>query len=181
MNVSRTSLLGLSLLALAGCASVPDGPTVMAMPGSGKTFDQFRADDYDCRGFATSQAGNPQDAQVDSTVKSAALGTAVGALAGAAIGGGRGAGVGAGAGLLFGTAAGANEGNASAYSAQRRYDMAYSQCMYAKGDKVPMRGQIQQQPSYGPPPPPPPSYGPPQGYAPPPGYAPPQPPPGYQQ
>ena len=172
MKFSKSALYALPLIAVAGCASVPNGPTVAAMPGTGKTFDQFRADDYDCRGFATSQAGNPQDAQVDATAKSAALGTVVGALAGAAIGGGRGAGVGAGAGLLFGTAAGASEGNASAYSAQRRYDMAYTQCMYAKGDKVPGSGRMSSQNGYPPPPPPP-------GYYPPP--PPPPAPPGYTQ
>jgi len=172
MKFSKSALLAVPLLAMAGCASVPTGPTVAAMPGTGKTFDQFRADDYDCRGFAQSQAGNPQDAQVDSTVKSAALGTVVGAVAGAALGGGRGAGIGAGTGLLFGTAAGASEGNASAYSDQRRYDVAYTQCMYAKGDKVPVSGRMASQNGYPPPPPPPP----------PPGYYPPPPaPPGYTQ
>jgi outer membrane lipoprotein SlyB len=171
MQVSKKHLMVVPLIAtLAACASLPDGPTVQAMPGSGKTFDQFQADDYSCRGYASNTAGNPQDAQVNSTLGSAALGTAVGALAGAAIGGGRGAGVGAGAGLLFGTAAGADAGNASGYSVQRRYDMAYSQCMYAKGEKVPMGRQYQS--SYAPPPPPP-------SYGPPPGYAPPPPPPGY--
>ena len=153
MQVSKKHLMVVPLIAtLAACASLPDGPTVQAMPGSGKTFDQFQADDYSCRGYASNTAGNPQDAQVNSTLGSAALGTAVGALAGAAIGGGRGAGVGAGAGLLFGTAAGADAGNASGYSVQRRYDMAYSQCMYAKGEKVPMGRQYQS--SYAPPPPP---------------------------
>ncbi len=175
MNFPKKALFALPLVVVAGCASVPTGPNVVAMPGTGKTFDQFRADDYDCRGFASSQAGNPEDAQVDATAKSAALGTVVGALAGAAIGGGRGAGIGAGTGLLFGTAAGASEGNASAYSAQRRYDVAYSQCMYAKGDKVPVSGRMASQNGY---PPPPPSAPPP-----PPGYYPPPPPapPGYTQ
>ena len=36
----------LCLLALGACAAVPpSGPSVMALPGKGKNFDQFRADD----------------------------------------------------------------------------------------------------------------------------------------
>lgn len=43
-----------ALLAIAACTTIPTGPSVMAMPGSGKSFDQFRADDADCRQFALS-------------------------------------------------------------------------------------------------------------------------------
>jgi hypothetical protein len=51
-------LLFLSLLALAGCASAPpSGPGVLVLPGSGKSFDAFRADDTECRNFASSQIG----------------------------------------------------------------------------------------------------------------------------
>jgi outer membrane lipoprotein SlyB len=177
MNLKSTSLFVLPLLAMAGCVSVPNGPSVTAYPGSGKSFDQFRADDVDCRNFAQYQNGNASDAQADSVVKSAALGTVVGAVAGAAIGGSRGAGVGAGTGLLFGTAAGAGAGNEAAYGTQRRYDQSYLQCMYAKGDKVPVNGRMMSQDhagSYPPPPPPPPGYGgTPPDYVPPGAYPPP--------
>lgn len=171
-SILRVSPL-VALLALGACATIPSGPSVMAMPGSGKNFDQFRADDADCRQYALGQIGGAtaNDAAVDSTVKSAALGTAVGALAGAAMGGHQGAGVGAGVGLLAGTAAGANAGQASGYGSQRRYDNAYVQCMYAKGQRVPVSGQYSEParphyrsapaPAYAPPPPPP-------GYPPPP-------------
>ena len=39
------------------CAYMPPGPSVIAsaMPGSGKNFDQFRNDDYQCRQFAHEQ------------------------------------------------------------------------------------------------------------------------------
>lgn len=158
-----------ALLALAACTTIPTGPSVMAMPGTGKSFDQFRADDADCRQYAYSQVGGAtaNDAAVDSGVRSAAVGTAVGALAGAAIGGHRGAGVGAGVGLLAGSAAGANAAQASAYGSQRRYDNAYVQCMYAKGDRVPVPGRMYgpERGYYSPPPPsgdyapPPPPYG----------------------
>jgi len=50
--------------------------------------------------------------------------------------------VGAGTGLAFGTMAGVGEGERSAYGAQRRYDNAYQQCMYAQGNRVPVSGRM---------------------------------------
>jgi hypothetical protein len=148
-----------AILALAGCATVPTGPSVAVLPGSGMSFDQFRADDYECRQFASSQVGtSAEQAQTDSAVKSAVVGTAVGAAAGAIIGGHRGAGVGAGTGLIVGSAAGAGAAQGSAYTLQRRYDIGYQQCMYAKGHKVPVAGRFESQPrrrAVAPPPPPP--------------------------
>lgn len=126
-------------LALAACVSVPTGPTVMVLPGSGKNFEQFQADNAACRQFAMAQIGGTAgQAAQQSQVNTAVVGTAVGAVAGAAIGGQRGAAVGAGTGLVAGTAAGAGTAEASAYGSQRQYDHAYVQCMYAKGHKVPV-------------------------------------------
>ena len=157
-----------ALLLLGACATIPNGPSVMALPGTGRSFDQFRADDADCRQFALGQIGgtSANEAAVASGVTSAAIGAGVGALAGAAMGGHDSAGAGAGMGLLAGSAIGASSGQASGYDAQRRYDIAYIQCMYAKGDRVPVSGRMTpgSAPSYNPPPPPP-------GYAPPPGVA----------
>jgi hypothetical protein len=127
---------------LTACAVAPTGPSMMALPGSGKSFAQFQSDDMSCRSYAQAQAGSAQQASDESTVRSAALGTVVGAALGAAVNGGRGAGVGAGTGLAFGTIAGAGEGQRSAYGAQRRYDNAYQQCMYAQGDRVPVSGRM---------------------------------------
>lgn len=159
--------VGASLL-LAACASVPTGPSVMALPGTGKTFEQFRVDDMQCRDYAAYQTGdNAQEAANNAQLRSAAVGTAVGAVAGAVIGGHQGAGVGAGTGLLVGSAAGADAGYSSAHGSQRRYDNAYVQCMYAKGDRVPVSGNFAQSPApaaaqpSSPPPPPPPGYAPP--------------------
>lgn len=129
---------------LGACTTLPpSGPSVMALPGTGKTFDQFRYDDGDCRQYAMQQTGiSPDNAAVDSGVRSAAVGTLLGAAAGAAINGGRGAAVGAGAGLLVGSSAGAGAANTSAYGVQRRYDFGYTQCMYAKGHRVPVSGRL---------------------------------------
>ena len=141
MKRSRIALLVLGLLA-AGCVSFPPGPGVMALPGSNRNFDEFRADDGECRAFAANSIGgnNAQQAYMDSGAMSAVVGTIVGAAAGVAIGGGSGtaAAAGAGAGLLVGSAAGASAAGYSGYSMQQRYDIGYTQCMYAKGHKVPV-------------------------------------------
>ncbi|MCU9957537.1 MULTISPECIES: YMGG-like glycine zipper-containing protein [Burkholderia] len=134
------------VLALAGlvgaCAYMPTGPSVMALPGTGKSFDQFRADDGNCRQYAFEQSGGVSAGQAStaSAVGSAAVGTALGAAAGAAFNGGTGAAVGAGAGLLAGSVVGAGAAQGSAYDIQRRYDYAYLQCMYATGNRVPVPG-----------------------------------------
>jgi hypothetical protein len=166
MNNPFFKLSVLSLAMLAGCASVPTGPSVMVLPGDGRTFDQFRYDDADCRNFATAQIGGAQadQAAADSLARSAVLGTIIGAAAGGAINGRHGAATGAGAGLLVGAAAGSGAAQGSAYSVQRRYDYAFQQCMYSKGHKIP--GQAAR--AYPPSPPPGQSY-----YVPPPGSAPP--------
>ena len=185
MSRSPKLLPLVAVLALAGCVSVPTGPSVMALPGTGRDFDSFRADDGGCRQFAYDQIGGQTatNSQQNAAVGSAVIGTAIGALAGAAIGGNaNGAAVGAGVGLLGGSLAGASAGNVSAYEAQRRYDMAYTQCMYARGHRVPTAGRFttsappaySRPSSYTAPPPPPPGTPPP----PPVGAAPP-PPPGY--
>lgn len=171
-------LLALALLSTA-CVSVPTGPGVMVLPGSGKSFQQFQVDDASCRNWAALQTGTTtQQAAVASGVGSAAVGTAVGAAAGAAIGAaagapGTGAAAGAGTGLLLGSAVGADRAWGAASEIQRRYDVAYMQCMYSKGNQIPVAGQVARQrtapppraagsrrspppPPLGPPPPPPP-------------------------
>lgn len=161
-----------ALLGLVGCVSAPTGPAVMVLPGTGKSFEQFRFDDSVCRQFAYEQIGGQTAAlaQENSAMTSAAVGTAVGALAGAALGGNsQGAAVGAGVGLLGGSMAGAGAAQSSAYGAQQRYDIAYQQCMYAKGHRIPVAGRFSQTPpapprtNYPPPPPPPPPNQPPPG------------------
>jgi len=188
LNVRIFLSLG-ALLLLSACVSMPAGPSVMVLPGTGKSFDQFRADDYDCRQFANFQVGgNTTDsAAADSAVKSAAVGTLIGAAAGAAFGGHNGAAQGAGAGLLVGSAMGAGAAGQSQYALQHHYDIAYTQCMYSKGNQVPSAGHVSA-PAHRPatsytPPPPPPANAPPPPLSsgappPPPPGTPPPPPPG---
>ena len=163
-----STVLGATLF-LGACVSMPEGPSVMVLPGTGKSFDQFRFDDQECRNFADVQIGGKSVASTanQSAATTAVVGTAIGAAAGAALGGSSGAAIGAGSGLLIGSAAGAGAADTSAYGMQRRYDYAYIQCMYSKGHKVPVSGRLTSAPPaqhYAPPPPPPP----PPGYAPPP-------------
>jgi hypothetical protein len=145
----KIASIGCAALLLGACATAPTGPSMLVLPGNGKTFESFRFDDFECRNFATAQAGaaTADQARQDSMVRGAALGTVVGAIAGAAIDGSRGAGVGAGTGLIIGTASGASSGSGDSYSAQRRYDHAYVQCMYSKGHRVPVDARLSEQPA----------------------------------
>jgi hypothetical protein len=165
----------LCLLFVVGCAAIPQGPSVMVLPGSGSNFSQFQYDDGACRDWSAHQVGKTgSDAAVDSTVTGAAIGTAVGAATGAALGAavgdpGTGAAIGSGVGLLGGTSAGLQQGAYADYEIQRRYDISYMQCMYSRGHRIPVpRGASQERsaalsdapppPRGRPPAPPPPVY-----------------------
>ncbi len=145
------------VVALAGCVSIPSGPSHQAFPGSRKSFDQFQVDDIACRDHGTAQIGgrSASDRANESAAASAVVGTIIGAAAGAAIGGNSaGAGVGAGIGLLTGSMIGTAEAQGSYHATQRRFDVAYHQCMYARGHRVPVYGRYAQSTprSYAPPP-----------------------------
>jgi hypothetical protein len=136
----------IAALALSACAvAPPTGPSVMALPAQGKSFEQFQQDDATCQQYASARIdnGSPQQAANESGVSSAAVGTALGAAAGALIGAAAGdpaigAAIGGGSGLLLGSAAGLSNAYASGAALQQRYDMAYIQCMTAKGENVPV-------------------------------------------
>jgi hypothetical protein len=81
MVVTRWPLAIVAGLLLAGCASAPNGPRAMALPGSAKTADEFRSDDAACRQAAAIDAKATQ---------------------------------------------------------KWRYDMTYLQCMYARGNQIPI-------------------------------------------
>ena len=160
------SLLGVAVVtALVGCAQVPVAPTIAIMPAPGMPFEVFEADNNICRQYAREQLGaNPNRVANNQVVGGAVAGAVIGAAAGALLGGGRnGAQGGAATGLLFGTAAGAGAAGQTNMTMQQRYNIAYAQCMYAKGNQVPGYAA----PNYVPPPPPPSS-----------GESPPPPPPG---
>jgi hypothetical protein len=143
-SLLSTALAGCALLMVGGCqVQPPTGPSIAVMPGAGKSFPAFQQDDYTCRGYAQSRTNNGSaQAATNGTLATTAgttlLGTAAGALLGAAGGNaGAGAAIGAGAGLLGGAAIAGNQGGNAQMSLQEQYDIAYAQCMKAKGNDVP--------------------------------------------
>ncbi|MGO9613670.1 MAG: glycine zipper family protein [Dissulfurispiraceae bacterium] len=167
MIVKKGILAFLVLVTVGGCATLPTGPSVMVLPPTNKPFEEFQAEDAICRQWAEQRIGlSPQQVANQNTAAGVIGGTLIGAGLGAAIGaatGGAGAGIGAaigaGSGLLIGTAAGANAGQFYGWQAQRRYDMAYQQCMYANGNLIPGVVSRTRNVQSVPPPPPPPGYG----------------------
>lgn len=162
----------LSLLALGACtASIPNSPTVVAMPGHGQSWDHFLADNLACKNYAAAQMpgrgqvavathNNSSLVSVAGTVIGAGLGAAFGSLAGNV---GAGAAIGGGLGLLGGMATAGNDTQQTADNLQGRYDIAYAQCMVGHGDSIqqPVAPVYVVPPSYYYPPPvyyPPPFY-----------------------
>ena len=133
----------LLLLLSCGCATLPTGPSVNVLPAPGKSFDTFRTEDATCRQWAQQNLGTSAQQTYENNVATGAVaGTAIGAGLGAAVGSasgqaGKGALIGAAGGLLVGASAGSNAGQVYGREAQRRYDNAYVQCMYAYGNQVP--------------------------------------------
>ena len=175
MKVKAGFLFAAALLLVSGCASVPTGPSVMVWPAPGKPLEVFQADDAVCRQWASAQVGTKAgESSAKSLAGSAGVGTLLGAGLGAAIGAatgqfGAGLGIGAASGAVLGTAAGTGPASGSQYEVQRRYDNAYLQCMYTKGNQVPGAARSYR---YVPPPstytPSPPPEPPPSSYTPPP-------------
>jgi len=143
---------GVVALVLLGCASMPTGPRVAVMPAPGKPFELFVQEDKICRQFAEQSIDkSANDIAAEAFAGSAAAGVAIGATVGGLLGGHDGAASGASMGLLSGSMIGVEESRFSAFDAQQRYDIAYQQCMYAKGNQLP--GQPYQGQVYYPPPP----------------------------
>lgn len=153
---------------LGACASEPVGPTIQVYPAPNKPFEVFQNEQVACKQYASQQIAGEVDNANSRGVGEAVITTALGAGLGAAVGGGRGAAIGAGAGAVVGSDVGAGSSSRKQYQIQHQYNMAYAQCMYAKGDQVV---------GYRPYTPPPVYAAPPPGYYPPP----PPPPPGYPQ
>jgi hypothetical protein len=90
MMTRTVPLVILIAIAASACASAPTGPSVMVLPGTGKSMEQFQTEDGRCRQVALRELEAVRPGQV---------------------------------------------------SDQRRYDMAYIQCMYAAGNQVPVSGR----------------------------------------
>jgi len=101
-------------LVLSSCSTMPSGPSVLVLPGSGKDFSRFQNDDVMCRQLAHAQlAGSKKEPDSD------------------------------------------EEG-------QQAYDIVYIQCMYGKGHRVPVPGELMYDTRQEWHPPPPPDMPPPQ-------------------
>jgi peptidoglycan hydrolase-like protein with peptidoglycan-binding domain len=121
-------------LGLAGCVPAKMGPTVQVMPGTGKSFEVFQADQAVCEQYANDQVAGARKEANQQAVGTALLGTALGAGLGAAAGS---AGTGAAAGAVVGTGIAAGNAQQAGQTIQQQYDNAYSQCMYSRGEQVP--------------------------------------------
>ena len=164
MELKRALILCFAGVVLVGCATMPAGPSVMVLPEPGKPFEVFKSDDEVCRQWALQLIQVPPNEIVNKNLAGGtAIGTAMGTALGAAIGASSGqpatgAAIGAGSGLVTGTAAASGPAYAAGSEAQRRYDNAYQQCMYAKGNQIPGSAAVPPKRAGGIPPPPPPGY-----------------------
>jgi uncharacterized protein YcfJ len=166
MRIRTAALTALSTaVLLAGCATQPMGPSIPVMPAQGKSMDQFQADENYCEDYASGRSNGKVKEANDQELKNGIVGAALGAGIGALAGNTKGALIGGGIGAVLGGSSGAGYDQ---HRVQRTYDIAYAQCMTARGDDVggPRRRRMRR---YAPPPPPPGDY---------PGDYPPPPPPG---
>jgi uncharacterized protein YcfJ len=139
-QLGQISALAIATILMVGCATTPVGPSLTVMPAPGKPFDVFKNDDKECREYAQNSLNTTADEiAAKNTAKTAVVGAVLGAVAGAVADGGssRNVGTGAAVGLLGGAAMGAAGGGDASKEVQRRYDIAYQQCMYSKGNQVP--------------------------------------------
>jgi hypothetical protein len=106
IKMLRVAIL-ISVFFLSACATMPSGPSVLVLPGTGKSYDQFHTDDQTCRQLAHTQITTSPKQPSDS-----------------------------------------DEG-------QQNYDIIYIQCMYGKGHRVPVPGELMYdtQQDWNPPPP----------------------------
>jgi len=161
MKWARNLMLFLAAAALSGCATMPTGPSVMVLPAPGKPFEVFQSEDLACRNWAAAQSGQqPAETVNQNLAGGAAVGTLVGAGLGAVIGAasghaGGGAAIGAASGLIGGAAMASGPAYGAGWEVQRRYDIAYQQCMYSKGNAIPGVVQASPRAHLVPPPPPP--------------------------
>jgi hypothetical protein len=169
MIIRKAALAAISTAALlAGCATQPIGPTVPVMPAQGKSMEAFQQDEDYCEQYANDRAVGKVKQADDTELRNGVIGTALGAGIGALAGNTKGAIAGGIIGGVLGSTAGAGYDQ---HRVQRTYDIAYGQCMTARGNDVGMRRHHPRRmredyppppPSgndYPPPPPPPPPGG----------------------
>lgn len=156
MKVRMAALAAISTLALlGGCATQPLGPTIPVMPAPGKDMKAFQQDEDYCEQYASDRAAGRVKQADDDELRRGVLGAALGASIGALAGNTKGALAGGAIGALLGSSSGAGYDQ---HRVQRGYDIAYGQCMTARGNSVGMGRHRRWRPDYASPPPPPPGY-----------------------
>jgi hypothetical protein len=159
MKLALTASTLSLLVLLEGCVTQPYGPTVPVMPPKGKSFSDFQREDAECQDYAHSQVAGQAQAANNRAVRDTVIGAALGTAVGAAFDHGNGAGPGAATGAVVGAGFAANDSAYSQVSLQGHFNLAYAQCMSAKGNDVaaPPRRGYRRHRYYGdmPPPPPP--------------------------
>jgi hypothetical protein len=139
-----TAVAATTVLALGACsAAPPTQPSLAAMPSAGKSIEVFSQEDAACRDYAGKETGtsSPAQAGMQTEIMRSAAGGLVGAGAGALLGSlkgamGTGAALGGPVGLVAGALTAGSAASAASGKLQQRYDMAYAQCMHAKGNTV---------------------------------------------
>jgi hypothetical protein len=133
--VKTTAAAVAVIMLLTGCATQPLEPTVAVAPPPKKLPEAFQVDQAVCKQYADQQVADYQENP------SVALGVMMVGLIlipglGWAWAGERGVIVGGALGLGGGAALGVSEEERTRSDAQRRYDLAYQQCMYVEGNDV---------------------------------------------
>lgn len=142
MRHHRIVLLAATAVFLAACVATPTASMVPVMPGRGKTFEAFAADQAVCQQYAGAQAAPAVEVANNQAVGNVLLGTALTAGLGAAAGSfagvaGKGAAIAAASGAAFGSAGNAATTPYAQSSVQRIYDIAYMNCMVLHGNMAP--------------------------------------------
>lgn len=100
-------------LALSACAAIPpQGPTVVALPSQGKNLTQFQQEDASCRQYAAAQIGQGAAAQAATRRDASTVHT-------------------------YG-----NNGADTTEHMQISYNIAYTQCMAASGNRLQTFSQV---------------------------------------
>ena len=141
-------------LLLGGCATQPLGPTARVLPAPGKPFEVFAQDQSLCKGFADGEVAGGAEVANLKQFGAAALSVALGAGLGAATAGGQsnhhhyyrnhhhnqgqnGPATGAAIGAIAGAISAGRGSSVEQGNLQGRYDTAYTQCMFSRGNQIP--------------------------------------------
>ena len=126
-----------TLLSLGGCASPFLGPTVEVKPSADKPFATFQDDQAACERYAAIETSTDTESANKRAVEAIALETHVGTPYGVATGNGRGTALQLEPPKSRVTIWNARLYRKPPYEVQQRYNIAYMQCMYSKGNRVP--------------------------------------------